>query len=101
MNVYSKITLVVIVFAALLASTQSVFARPAEAPEVTTCRQLAASVDIPSRWADYMLLKNPSRCTVVAGVSTVLIPNTGLARKMDARFSAFKDRQAEERSYGK
>lgn len=106
---------IVLALAALLISTFSAWAHPAEGiastPDPTAfvpCRgvieraeKVASGIDIPARWADYVLLENSSHCLVVAGVSTMLIPNTGLARKMDARFAAFKDRQAEARSFGR
>ncbi len=127
MNMKRSTFVIGLALVALFANTFSAAAYPAELPEISSCNQTTASVDIPARRVDYLRMSNPIPCPVVAGTSNFQIPLTGISAfpdrhiafkdlqadllsgdyfharvenhlLIDARFAAFKDRQAEDRS---
>jgi hypothetical protein len=111
----SKLTIrfsVVLALAALLVSTLTAWAYPAESPGLAPAAQplssrscsevlanaelVAANIDLPAHRAEYAALDKIGNCMRVAGMR-MSIPVTGRAAWTTNRFLAFKDRQALQR----
>jgi curli biogenesis system outer membrane secretion channel CsgG len=103
MNPKRSLLVVTIALVAVIANVFSVFAYPAEMPEVTPAQNqpnacqlnaaASAQIDIPAHRSDYNALDRVAKCTMTGfKVDAAIIPVTGAPT---SKYAAFKELQAD------